>query len=432
MAFMLFFSFCPMRVFGQTWGSVGLEAHTVSVLTADKADSTVLYAGSFSNFSLGTTGGLFKTTNAGATWDTLLRGVTVVDVDLHPRISTTIYVTLGINSLTEPGIVKSTDGGSSWALADSGIAMDWEVGPRTLAIDYAHPETLYAGTRGFYPGKLYKSTDGGKYWFVPSDTLSLSGVSAIGIDPFDSQVIMVGTGSGRIWRSSDGGSTWAWTGLDAGIVSAIEISKVDHKIHVASSWLPSAPVGYYSSIDGGMTWQSELLGLPDTANIADVLAVPSGHGETLLAAANWRDSGGVYIADPPNGWQRIGVDGSRINALEIAGSNLYAGGNGVHGMRLVVSVAGDERARPARLHLRNYPNPSNHTTSVEVDLPANSRLRLRVYDLLGREVAVLADGALSRGVHLFRWDATGNPSGVYFCRLDVTGSILSKKILLLR
>jgi hypothetical protein len=66
---------------------------------------------------------------------------------------------------------------------------------------------------------------------------------------------------------------------------------------------------------------------------------------------------------------------------------------------------------------RNYPNPFNPETNIEVTLPAPTTLTLKVYDYLGREVATLGDGLIPAGKHVFRWDATGSASGIYFCRL---------------
>jgi len=76
---------------------------------------------------------------------------------------------------------------------------------------------------------------------------------------------------------------------------------------------------------------------------------------------------------------------------------------------------------------QNFPNPFNPSTTIGFDVPsgkegsggASSRVRLAVYDLLGREVAVLEDGQKSPGHYEVRFDASGLASGVYLCRMDV-------------
>jgi hypothetical protein len=89
-------------------------------------------------------------------------------------------------------------------------------------------------------------------------------------------------------------------------------------------------------------------------------------------------------------------------------------------MMQVNQVMSVERLDPApgEFHLaQNYPNPFNPSTRVTFTLPARSNVRLAVFDLLGREVAVLADGLLEAGTHGVTFDARDFSSGVYICRL---------------
>jgi len=81
---------------------------------------------------------------------------------------------------------------------------------------------------------------------------------------------------------------------------------------------------------------------------------------------------------------------------------------------------------------QNYPNPFNPTTVIKYQLPAVSEVRLAVYDLLGREVAILVNGKQEAGVHDLRFDASGLSSGVYFYRLRAGDFTQSKKFVLLK
>ncbi|MCX6143621.1 MAG: T9SS type A sorting domain-containing protein [Ignavibacteriales bacterium] len=93
---------------------------------------------------------------------------------------------------------------------------------------------------------------------------------------------------------------------------------------------------------------------------------------------------------------------------------------------------------PTELSLsQNYPNPFNPVTSVVVSLPTVSVIRLAVFNILGQSVRVLFAGSLEPGQHRFSWDAKDEralsvPSGVYYCRLDVSNarSLTSKMILI--
>ncbi len=92
-------------------------------------------------------------------------------------------------------------------------------------------------------------------------------------------------------------------------------------------------------------------------------------------------------------------------------------------------LASQKMAMPASYSLSEaYPNPFNPSTSFRLALPVASALSLVVYDLLGREVACVAEGAYEAGYHTFHWDAhasSGRPvaSGIYFARLQVKGTL---------
>ena len=79
-----------------------------------------------------------------------------------------------------------------------------------------------------------------------------------------------------------------------------------------------------------------------------------------------------------------------------------------------------------------YPNPFNPSTTLAFDLPQAGRVSLRVFDLLGREVAVLADGHLAAGRHVIEWNASGQSAGTYFAVLESPPSRFIQKLLLLK
>ena len=90
-------------------------------------------------------------------------------------------------------------------------------------------------------------------------------------------------------------------------------------------------------------------------------------------------------------------------------------------------------AVPRRYALhQNYPNPFNSVTAIAFDLPQASNIELKVFDLLGREVAVLANRQLEAGHHTLPFDATPFASGIYFYRLHAGNFEQSRKLLLLK
>ena len=81
---------------------------------------------------------------------------------------------------------------------------------------------------------------------------------------------------------------------------------------------------------------------------------------------------------------------------------------------------------------QNYPNPFNPTTTIEFSLPEATTARVAIYDMLGREVAVLADGRMTAGAHSVEFDASALSSGVYFYRLEAGSFNAVKKMALMK
>jgi hypothetical protein len=81
---------------------------------------------------------------------------------------------------------------------------------------------------------------------------------------------------------------------------------------------------------------------------------------------------------------------------------------------------------------QNYPNPFNPTATIEYALPHAGYVTLRVYNVLGEEVATLFDGEQAAGTFKTSWDASDLPSGVYFYRLTAGEYVQARKMVLMR
>ncbi|RPI18413.1 MAG: T9SS C-terminal target domain-containing protein [Ignavibacteriae bacterium] len=110
-------------------------------------------------------------------------------------------------------------------------------------------------------------------------------------------------------------------------------------------------------------------------------------------------------------------------------------------LTLVRSVIGIEQISssvPAQYSLyNNYPNPFNPTTKIKFDVPSEvrnqkSEVRLIIFDILGRQVAVIVNDKLSPGKYEVTWDASLLSSGVYFYRMETERFIDTKKMLLVK
>jgi len=90
-----------------------------------------------------------------------------------------------------------------------------------------------------------------------------------------------------------------------------------------------------------------------------------------------------------------------------------------------------ELASAVKLH-QNYPNPFNPTTTIRYDLPKPTLVRLSVYDILGREVAVLVNRGINAGAYEVKFDAMGLASGMYFYRLTAGSFVQTRKMLVVK
>lgn len=84
------------------------------------------------------------------------------------------------------------------------------------------------------------------------------------------------------------------------------------------------------------------------------------------------------------------------------------------------------------LSLSCYPNPSNNSTKISLSIPQKSQIILKVFDILGREIATLANGVYEVGKYVVTFDASKLPSGTYFYNLTTGSNSISKKMLLVK
>lgn len=88
---------------------------------------------------------------------------------------------------------------------------------------------------------------------------------------------------------------------------------------------------------------------------------------------------------------------------------------------------------PDKLSLNDaYPNPFNSSTTLKYNLPNNAPVRLAIYDLAGREVAVLVDGMKSSGTHTVSFSVDELPSGVYIAKIKAAGEISMRKLICIK
>jgi hypothetical protein len=99
--------------------------------------------------------------------------------------------------------------------------------------------------------------------------------------------------------------------------------------------------------------------------------------------------------------------------------------------RISTAINSGKETYSFRLH-QNYPNPFNLSTTIEFDLPKTSELTLKIFNILGENVATLISERLSAGTYSYDWDAGNLASGVYLYRLEADGFVETRKMILMK
>jgi hypothetical protein len=105
----------------------------------------------------------------------------------------------------------------------------------------------------------------------------------------------------------------------------------------------------------------------------------------------------------------------------------------VRSYRIVITDVDEKVHLPLRFGLsQNYPNPFNPATVIRYSLPVTSYVMLKMYNVLGQEVATLVNAEMKPGSYEVTWDASGMASGVYLYRLTAGSFVETKKLVLMR
>lgn len=132
-------------------------------------------------------------------------------------------------------------------------------------------------------------------------------------------------------------------------------------------------------------------------------------------------------------FQRIGKGNLELSLIPLVADNFLQFGEKVKVNFAAPTGVIVENILPKDFSLsQNYPNPFNPSTKISFNLPQSVKATLKVYDMLGREVATLADGELSAGNHEVVFDASDLPSGAYIGRLQAGNFIGTKKMIFMK
>ncbi|MFN5021404.1 MAG: WD40/YVTN/BNR-like repeat-containing protein [bacterium] len=254
-------------------GPAGMSGR-ITAIDAVVADPNTIYLGAAS-------GGVWKTTNQGASWDAVFEEQPILNIGsiaIQQSNPSTVWVGTGEgnprNSISlGEGMYKTIDGGKSWKR----MGLEKTRNIHRIIVDPSNPNTVYAGAIGNpyaeHPERgVFKTTDGGETWDKILFTNDTSGVADMIMDPSNPNKLFVamwqhrrtpwslssgGPGSG-LYMTFDGGKNWKKLGekegLPAGNLGRIGLAISRSNPNRVYALVEATKNGLYKSDDGGQTW----------------------------------------------------------------------------------------------------------------------------------------------------------------------------------
>jgi photosystem II stability/assembly factor-like uncharacterized protein len=315
-----------------------------------------------------TTSGLMISEDQAKSWRILnpdFRGGTMV------MDGFTLIASGTIGGSIHDGVIASTDTGRTWIECGAGL-------PHYIS-SFAVIDSTIIGDLGFEG--IYRSTDHGYSW---SPCYSSAPGAILRVFAYEN-TFFAGSFS-DVFRSTDRGNTWQSV----------------YRYPVGVFWIsPRSFVQYGSNVIVGFD-QGKIAYTPDGGN-------------------SWR----IVESNLPN---------EEFDDLVISGNDIFAAlwASGVWRRPLsevVTGVVQQHSEMPTRFSLQqNYPNPFNPSTTIEYSIPQQSHVTVKIFDLLGREVATLVNERKDAGTYSVQWNASGLSSGIYFYRLEANEKRQIKKM----
>jgi choice-of-anchor A domain-containing protein/uncharacterized repeat protein (TIGR01451 family) len=329
---------------------------------------------------------------------------------------------------TELGLYKYD--GANW----NKVAIDGDV--RAIS---SLDNTLYVGVWG---GGVFASSDNSANWTEMSDGLEMCGNAVHTLTTSDGE-LFVGTFGLGVLKYDFENSVWIQLPINFDFIWSLA-TDIDGTIYAGSYG-----GGAFASVDNGENWTTINAGLPNK-----YIYSVSTYGDEIFistwAVGIYRfETGSLGKADSKNPnpsvssvpvagtWTSIGLNGFEVSSVMVDedSQTLYAATSSGAIYKMVDNTVGveDNKITPTEFALeQNYPNPFNPSTIIEFSIPNAGQYSLKIFNVLGQEVATLMNKEFAPGKYTYNFDASRLTTGIYFYKLVGEKVNLTKKMLLLK
>jgi len=363
-------------------------------LNATVVNSLMIYGKSI--FAGTQYGGINKSTNNGESWSLMNTGLTNTSIRSIVVLDSILFCG------TEEGIFRSFDKGKNWELGSPGTKKNY-----IITIDI-HKKNLYYGT---YKNS-YISSDHGSTWIQIYNLMGIDVSSFL----WNDSLFFAGTWGYGIIQSTDDGKSWV--GKNAGIESqwVNSIAICGNNIFGGFQSDDTHIGGVYVSNTWGDIWSIANTGLTNIFINSLIF-----YDKNLFAGTK----AGVFLSTNfGTNWSSMGLSNMNILSFSISNNNIYVGTQGGGILRRPISeMITDVEQQSLDLDKnftlnQNYPNPVSRSTTISFSIPKDGYTSLKIFNILGEEVATLVSKELPAGTHNVRWNASSLPTGIYFYCLE--------------
>ena len=353
---------------------------------------------------------LYNSTNGGSSWNPKDTVNLIYEVKF---LNQNTGVTVGGKILT------TTNGGNSWSSYQDGFFTfgDINFGNQNIWYAYGYDGTVTSSE------KLVKTTNSGQNWF---DVNSPSNATTMDLF-FVNENMGYKLAFNEISKTINGGLSWS-------LISAQWGTKLWF-VNENTGWI-TAGSAILKTTNGGVNW-IPVFDRGDNYSFTNIKFINNLTGY----ATGGIYPGGVIIKTTDGGlnWDiNSNYYTPKINELDFINA-ITGWAIGEKGTLIKTTTGGTigvqqiSTTTPDKFHLsQNYPNPFNPVTNIEFSLPQKSFVKLKVFDLLGREIANLVNENLSAGSYKFDFNASALPSGIYFYKLETDNFSETKKMVVVK
>jgi len=350
------------------------------------------------------------------------------------------------------GLMRSTNGGSSFTSATSGLDLAYTNWSTPWVLDKNNPSILYCGTY-----KIHKSTNRAVSWTAISPDLAnghvvnLGTITTVDVSKSNPSVVYCGTDDANVWVTTNGGTNW--TKINSGLpyrwVTRVSVHPDSANVcYVSLSGYKVDSTGshIFRTVNYGSTWTSIKGNLPD-APVNDIIIDPDRNGTLYIGT----DIGVMTTTNFGVNWTTLGtgfptyVPVHDLTFHKPTGKLIaWTHGRSALSTTILTGVSNNGQNIPNKFSLsQNYPNPFNPATKIKFDIQNNPLSRgvggargvwtqLKVYNITGREIQTLVNEQLKPGTYEVTFDAGNLPSGIFFYKLQAGEFIQTKKMIILK